>query len=256
MMGAIGTGNVTSGKLTMSLGTSGTLFAYSDAPVVDPKGNIAAFCSSTGGWLPLLCTMNCTLATELVRAPLGIGIDAFDATIEPVPPGADGLLVLPFFTGERTPDLPKAKACFICLTPASCSKGHMLRATVEGATFALKFGVDELAALGLRAEEIVLTGGGANSRVWRAIVADICNLPVTVLEQQEGAAFGAALQALWALERQTSPARRIDEITAAHLSRDPAACTMPDAARAAVYAERYAAYQRAVQQVAPLFGAV
>src|SRR5690606_8011002 len=117
MMGAIGTGNVSPGKLTMSLGTSGTLYAYSDSPVVDPQGNIAAFCSSTGGWLPLLCTMNCTLATELVRAPLAVGIDELDATIAAAPPGADGLVVLPFFTGERTPDLPKAKACFIGLTP-------------------------------------------------------------------------------------------------------------------------------------------
>ena len=132
----------------------------------------------------------------------------------------------------------------------------MLRATVEGATFALKFGIDELAALGLRAEEIVLTGGGARSRVWRAIVADACNLPVTVLEQQEGAAFGAALQALWALEREKNAARSIEDITAEHLSRDRAACTMPDAARAAVYAHRYSAYQRALRQVSPLFGAV
>lgn len=256
MMGAIGTGNVSPGKFTMSLGTSGTLYAYSDAPVVDPQGNIAAFCSSTGGWLPLLCTMNCTLATELVRAPLAVGIDELDATIAAAPPGADGLVVLPFFTGERTPDLPKAKACFIGLTPTTSSKAHMLRATVEGATFALKFGVDELAALGLSAEEIVLTGGGANSQVWRAIVADVCNLPVTVLEQQEGAAFGAALQALWALERSETPALAIEDITAVHLSRDRAACTMPDAARAAVYAHRYTAYQRALRQVAPLFGAV
>ena len=256
MMGAIGTGNVSPGKLTMSLGTSGTLYAYSDSPVVDPQGNIAAFCSSTGGWLPLLCTMNCTLATELVRAPLAVGIDELDATIAAAPPGADGLVVLPFFTGERTPDLPKAKACFIGLTPTTSTKAHMLRATVEGATFALKFGIDELASLGMSAEEIVLTGGGANSRVWRSIVADACNLPVTVLEQQEGAAFGAALQALWTLERQTSPALAIEDITGVHLSRDRAACTMPDAERAAVYAHRYAAYQRALRQVAPLFGAV
>ena len=81
MMGAIGTGNVRPGMLTMSLGTSGTVYAYADRPVVDPEGNIAAFCSSTGGWLPLLCTMNCTVSTELMRSLLNADISAFEEQV-------------------------------------------------------------------------------------------------------------------------------------------------------------------------------
>src|SRR5690606_40325590 len=92
MMGAVGTGNVVPGRLTMSLGSSGTLYAHSDAPLVDPKGGIAAFCGSTGGWLPLLCTMNCTLATEHVRAPLEVAVEAFDSTIDDIEPGCGGLV--------------------------------------------------------------------------------------------------------------------------------------------------------------------
>ena len=179
MMGAIGTGNVRTGVVTMSLGTSGTLYAHSNEPVVDPKGNIAAFCGSTGGWLPLLCTMNCTFATELMRTPLEIDVDAFDTTLANVPAGADGLVCLPFFNGERTPNLPGAKASLVGLDAGNCTKGHWLRATVEGATFGLKFGLDELAGLGLAAESIVLTGGGANSTVWRQIVADVTGLPTS-----------------------------------------------------------------------------
>jgi xylulokinase len=253
MMGAIGTGNIRPGKLTMSLGTSGTLYAYSDKPIVDPKGNIAAFCDSTGGWLPLLCTMNCTFATELMREPLGVTVADFDACIESIAPGADGLLVLPFFNGERTPNLPKAKGCLLGLDAGNTSRGHMLRATVEGATFGLKFGIDELAGLGLAAEEIVLTGGGANSQVWRQIVADVTGLPVTLLANNEGAGFGAALQALWSLERRADPAATIGAITDAHVEVAAGQGAVPDPARVAAYDAIYRQYQRAVDRVAPLY---
>jgi xylulokinase len=253
MMGAIGTGNVQAGRLTMSLGTSGTLYAHADEPIVDPKGNIAAFCGSTGGWLPLLCTMNCTAATELMREPLGIAVTEIDSTVESVKPGADGLLVLPFFNGERTPNLPRAKACLLGLDARNTSRSHLLRATVEGATFALKFGIDELAGLGLAGEEIVLTGGGANSRVWRQIVADVSGLPVVVLEQNEGASFGAALQALWSLERCTNSALTIAEVTAEHVAVDTALGCEPNSDRQAAYAEIYRNYQRAVDQITPLY---
>ncbi|MGD8340202.1 MAG: xylulokinase [Gammaproteobacteria bacterium] len=253
MMGAIGTGNVRPGQLTMSLGTSGTLYAFSDEPIVDPKGNIAAFCSSTGGWLPLLCTMNCTFATELMRAPLDVAVAEFDATIAAVPPGADGLLALPFFNGERTPNLPNAKGSLLGLDATNCSKGHLLRATVEGATFGLKFGIDELAALGLAGSEIVLTGGGANSRIWQQIVADITGLPVVRLRDNEGAGFGAALQALWTLERQSDRSVDIAAITDEHVERDPNEGAQPNAEAVGDYVESYADYRRALAQIAPLY---
>lgn len=250
MMAAIGTGNVSPGKLTMSLGTSGTLFAYAEEPIVDPDGNIAAFCSSTGGWLPLLCTMNCTFATETMRAPLGVATDDFDATIGAVGAGADGLIVLPFFSGERTPNLPSASASVQGLRAHNCTRGHLLRATVEGATFGLRFGLDELSRLGLHASEIVLTGGGSNSKVWCQVVADVCRLPVSLLEQDEGASFGAALQALWILERRVRPDAGIGTITEQHLNARPAACREPDAASADRYAEVYRDYRLAVDRMA------
>ena len=253
MMAAIGTGNVTTGKLTMSLGTSGTLFAFSDRPIIDPEGNIAAFCSSTGGWLPLLCTMNCTLATELMKQPLQINNASFDSTISSVPATSDGLIVLPFFTGERTPNLPRASASITGLNSENCEKGHLLRATVEGVTYGLRFGLDELRRLGIESSEIVLTGGGANSRVWRQIVADICRLPVVRLAQDEGASFGAALQALWVLELQQNSARKINDVTIEHImQRSDLACT-PDEAVSDRYAEGYAAYRDAVSSAASLF---
>jgi xylulokinase len=253
MMAAIGTGNVTPGKLTMSLGTSGTLFAYSDTPVVDENGNIAAFCSSTGGWLPLLCTMNCTLATELMKQPLDISTAQFDTVVNEVEAGSGGLIMLPFFTGERTPNLPHATAGLLGLNAQNCTRGHMLRATVEGATYAIRFGLDELQRLGIDASEIVLTGGGSKSDAWCQIVADICGLPVTLLAQDEGASFGAALQALWALQRQRDPSVGIADITREHLAARPNGRKKPDAVNARRYDHGYAAYQRALAHVTPLF---
>ncbi|HLT90856.1 MAG TPA: xylulokinase [Woeseiaceae bacterium] len=253
MMAAIGTGNVTAGRLTMSLGSSGTLFAHADRPIVDPQGEIAAFCSSTGGWLPLVCTMNCTLGTELVSALVGRSARNLDDDIAGVETGAGGLITLPFFNGERTPNLPRARGCVLGLSSHNASPAHLLRSAVEGATFALRYGLDRLRELGVSGHGIVLTGGGANSAVWRQIVADVCRLPVTVLEQAEGASFGAALQALWALEVREDSSASIAEIAAVHLTRNDALCAEPDAATADRYAELYAAYRQAVTQVTPLF---
>jgi len=106
MMGAIGTGNTRSGVVTASFGTSGTIYACADKPVVDPKGEIAAFCDSTNQWLPLLCTMNVTVATELVRSELGWTHNQYAKAAAKVPAGSDGLLLLPYLEGERTPNLP------------------------------------------------------------------------------------------------------------------------------------------------------
>jgi xylulokinase len=129
----------------------------------------------------------------------------------------------------------------------------LLRATVEGATFALKFGIDELKGLGLAAAEIVLTGGGAGSRVWRQVVADVTGLPVVILAENEGAAFGAALQALWSLERRANPALGIGAITDRHVRVDAAAGLSPIPSHVAAYAAAYRNYTRALQQVSPLF---
>ena len=249
MMGAIGTGNVRSGNMTMSLGTSGTVYAYADEPIIDPKGNIAAFCSSTGGWLPLLCTMNCTVTTELMRGLLGADLTSFEAQIEGAARGSEGILTLPFFNGERTPNLPNARACILGMHARNMKPENFLRSAVEGATFALKFGIEELAGLGVQASDIVLTGGGVNSDKWRQLVADICGTPVTVYEQDEGAALGAAMQALQLLEPGSDIADIVDRV----LTRDDARCCEPRSTAVKNYAEHYQRYQQAVSAVTSLY---
>jgi xylulokinase len=248
MMGAIGTGNVTPGVVTMSLGTSGTVYAYSDTPVVDPKGSIAAFCSSTGGWLPLLCTMNCTVSTELMRDLFKVDLRAFEVQLAAAGRGASGVITVPFYNGERTPNLPRAKGCVLGLDSRNTCTENFLRSAVEGATFALRFGLDEMAELGINADEIILTGGGVKSGTWRQIVADICNAPVTVLKNEEGAAFGAALQALAMLKGED-----IGKLVEEHLQPDVKRCCEPRASAVDFYNETYQTYQRAVEQVAALY---
>ena len=249
MMAAIGTGCVVPGRLVMSLGTSGTLFAYSDAPAVDPQGRWAAFCSSTGGWLPLICTMNCTVATETIARLFGFSTRDGDSHIRATEPGAGGITMLPFLNGERTPDLPLAKGALTGLTPHNASAANFYRAAMEGATFSLKHGFEAFASAGMRFDHIVLTGGGAGSAEWRQMVADVFDVPVQVPRDVEGAAFGAALQALWALSRAEGNETGFAEIVDTHVAFDEALACTPHAGRVEAYR---APYQRFLDHLAAI----
>jgi len=213
MMAAIGTGNTRPGVVTASLGTSGTIFACSDKPVIDPQGEIAAFCDSADHWMPLLCTMNVTVATEAFRNLFGWDHARMDAKISSVPPGADGLLFLPYLQGERTPNLPDGCGVLHGMTIANLTPAHIARAAMEGVTLGMAYGLRRMESLGLKPSEIRLTGGGSQSPAWRQILADVFGYPVVTMESAEGAALGAAIQALHA----ASPGSSLDAL-AAHCS--------------------------------------
>jgi xylulokinase len=232
MMGAIGTANVVAGRVTASLGTSGTIYAYSDKPVVDPKGEIAGFCDSTDAWMPLLCTMNVTVATEAVRNLFGWSVAQLDAAIADAPPGADGLLFLPYLNGERTPNLPGGSGVFHGLNMRNMKPALMARAVMEGVTQGMAYGLERMRELGIAPSEIRLTGGGSKSDVWRQICANIFNCPVVTLAESEGAALGAAIQAL--ASAQTS--KSIAEWAAEIVKTNPAEKVEPDPRLASEYA--------------------
>ena len=200
MMGAIGTGNIQSGVVTASLGTSGTLYAFSESPVVDSQGEVAGFCDSTDHWLPLVCTMNLTLVTEHVRNMFSWDFSGLDAAIKSVPAGADGLLMLPYLAGERTPNLPHGTGVLHGLTISNFTPAHLARAASEAVTLGLGYGLSRFRELGVQPSEIRLTGGGSNSKVWRTICADVFGVPVVCLRSGEGAGLGAAVQAGWTFE--------------------------------------------------------
>ncbi|MDQ7796803.1 MAG: xylulokinase [Spirochaetia bacterium] len=253
MMSAIGTGTVRDGFLTMSLGTSGTLYGYSDRPVVDPEGNLAAFCSSTGGWLPLLCTMNCTVASEQVRALLGMSIEELNARAEAAPIGAGGLVVLPFFNGERIPNLPNGRASINGATAANFSKENLARAAMEAAIFGMRIGLESFRRLGFAAQEIRLAGGGAKSRLWRQIAANVTGLPVHVPEEEEAAAFGAAIQALWCFEQASERGKGIEELVDEHVALRDGSTVEPEPESVARYEEAYANYSKYLAALSHLY---
>ena len=196
MMAAIGTGSIRNGTVTASLGTSGTIFACSDAPVIDPQGEIAAFCDSADAWMPLLCTMNVTVATEIFRKMFGWDYARMDAEVAGVAAGSDGLMFLPYLQGERTPNLPKGCGVLHGMTTSNVTPAHFARAAMEGVTLGMAYGLRRMESLGLKPGEIRLTGGGSRSPVWRQLCADIFGCPVITMQSSEGAALGAAVQAL------------------------------------------------------------
>lgn len=213
MMGAIGTGNTSPGMVTVSLGTSGTVYAYSDRPVIDPRGEIAAFCDSTNGWLPLVCTMNVTVASEQVRNLFNQSHEELERSITEAGVGSGGVIFLPYLTGERTPSMPDSSGVYYGLTPGNFTAENLTRAAVEGATLGLNYGLDRMRKLGISPTEIRLTGGGSNNGAWRQVCADVFNAEVVTLAESEGAAFGAALQALWAYKRVEGEGESITAIT-------------------------------------------
>lgn len=254
MMSAIGTGTVRDGFLTMSLGTSGTLFGFSKKPVIDPTGNLAAFCSSSGGWLPLLCTMNCTVASEEFRTLFGLEVKTLDSEAAKVPIGANGIVVLPFFNGERTPNLPNGRASVNGITAANFKRENLARAALESAIFGMRIGLEGFNTLGFKAKEIRLTGGGSKSPLWQSIAASVMNLPVRVPSSGEAAAMGGAIQALWCLLRKM-PGKKvtIEALTDEHVILEGGTTVKPEKKDVAAYDKAYAAYSRYLGALSPLY---
>jgi xylulokinase len=237
MMGAIGTGNTRPGIITASFGTSGTIYACADEPVIDPEGEIAAFCDSTNRWLPLLCTMNVTVATEMMRQDFGYTHEQFENKAAKVAPGSAGLLLLPYLEGERTPNVPDGTGAMIGINTKTFSASHYCRAAMEGVTLGMNYGLRRLATLGVKAKQIRATGGGAKSKLWRQIMADVFNAEVVTLKVSEGAAYGAALQALWCWRLERGEKARIEDITDEFVTLNDAETSTPKADAVAAYRE-------------------
>lgn len=233
MMGAIGTGNFGGGVVTASFGTSGTLYACSESPIVDPKGEVAAFCDSTDRWLPLVCTMNVTVVTEQVRSWFGWDLAELERQVDSVPAGAGGIGFLPYLNGERTPNLPKGTGWLHGLGSGSATPAALARAAMEGATLGLGYGLRRFAELGLTPTEIRLTGGGSKSSVWRQISADVFGVPVVALATAEGAGLGGAIQAAFA-----DGASTYEDLSTRLISLDESTRCLPEPESVGIYREQ------------------
>eukprot|EP00879_Flechtneria_rotunda_P029505 GHRR01031916.1.p1 GENE.GHRR01031916.1~~GHRR01031916.1.p1 ORF type:complete len:257 (+),score=71.33 GHRR01031916.1:765-1535(+) len=194
-MSALGAGITRPGQLVISLGTSATLFGVSDKPIIDSTGAVCPFCNATGAWLPLICTLNCTVpAEEVIKA---FGISHADATelAAAEPAGSAGVSFLPYLVGERTPNWPDSCGAIIGLRPGLLRPGVLYRAALEGATLSLAAALTRAIELGLTPTELRLVGGGSKNSLWQQIVADVFQLSVRLPLEPESAALGAALQA-------------------------------------------------------------
>ncbi|WP_213453433.1 xylulokinase [Rhizomonospora bruguierae] len=185
------------GDVVVSIGTSGTVFSVADAPTADDSGLVAGFADATGHFLPLVCTLNAARVLDAAAALAGVDHERLADLALAAPPGADGLTVVPYLEGERTPNRPLSTGAVHGLTLRNATPAHLARAAVEGMLCALADGLDALLAQGATVNRVFLVGGGARSRAVQQIAPSVFGLPVLVPPPGEYVADGAARQAAW-----------------------------------------------------------
>ncbi len=190
------------GDVVVSLGTSGTVFATSGTATADPSGTVAGFADAAGGFLPLVCTLNAARVLDAIAGLLGVDHDRLAQLARAAQPGADGVVLVPYFEGERTPNLPDATASLTGLTLSNTTAENLARAGFEGMLCGLAAGLDALTGLGVHATRLLLIGGAAANPVVAESARQIFDLPVHVPTPGEYVADGAARQAAWALTGQ------------------------------------------------------
>ncbi|WP_144660886.1 xylulokinase [Paenarthrobacter nicotinovorans] len=203
------------GDVVISIGTSGTVFAVSDTPSRDSSGLVAGFADATGHYLPLACTLNATRIFDATAALLDVSLNELGALALSAPEGAEGLTLVPYFEGERTPNLPEATGSLHGLTLSNYTPANLARAAIEGVVCSLADGLAALQAQGVDARRIILVGGGAQSEAVQHVAASAFGLPVFVPKPGEYVADGAARQAAGVLTGQL-PGWPVEGLTVDH----------------------------------------
>ncbi len=204
MAAALGLG-LQPGDVAISIGTSGTVFAFSEVPAADPSGAVAGFADATGHFLPLVCTVNAGLVLSATASLLGASLEELSSLALASTPGAAGITVLPYLDGERTPDRPQATGVLRGLTTRNATRENLARAGVESVIASLASVGDLLTRYGARRQRVLLIGGAARSEAVRKLAPGILGSPVLVPAQAEYVALGAARQAAWALAGRPEP---------------------------------------------------
>ena len=193
------------GDVVVSIGTSGTVFAVHDHATADPTGIVAGFADATGRFLPLVCTLNAARVLTATATLLGVDLSSLDDLALSAPPGAEGVVLVPYFEGERTPNRPHASARISGLRLANTTPANIARAAVEGMLCGLADGLDALRGHGVEVARVLLIGGGARSRAVQSVAPSVLDAPVVVPPAGEYVADGAARQAAWALLGHQGP---------------------------------------------------
>ena len=208
---ALGLG-AAAGDVIVSIGTSGTVFAVTETPSRDATGTVAGFADASGAYLPLVATMNAARVLDAMGRLLNVNHDELGTLALAAEPGSGGAVLHPYFEGERTPNLPHATATLSGLTLSSTSRENLARAAIEGMLCGLADGLDAVLAQGVAAKRLLLIGGAAQNPAVSTIASQVFDVPVVVPEPAEYVAFGAAVQAAWALTG-ARPQWSVDETT-------------------------------------------
>lgn len=193
------------GDCVISLGTSGVVSAVGETVPDDADGLVAGFADATGRYLPLVCTLNGAPVLAGVAAMLGVNLDDFSALALSAPAGSEGLVWVPYFDGERSPNLPGATGALHGVTGRNLLPANVARAAVEGLLASMRFCLDKIAEQGIVAERVTIVGGGVRSEAVRQIAPAVLGVPVAVPEPGEYVALGAARQAAWTLSGGDAP---------------------------------------------------
>jgi xylulokinase len=193
------------GDVIVSIGTSGVVSAVSATPTFDASGTVAGFADATGHFLPLVATLNAARVLSATANLLGVELERFSDLALSAPPGAGGLVLVPYLEGERTPNRPNATGAVHGLTLTTADPAYLARAAVEGLLCGLADGIDAMAGQGVAVERVILIGGGARSEAVRRLAPVVLGRPVVVPEPGEYVAEGAARQAAWVLDGDKGP---------------------------------------------------
>jgi len=251
MLAALAAGCVSSGTVAVELGASGVIMGVSDEPVIDLRGEIAALCNATGGWLGMASPANAVAAIELVRRHYGWTPEQFEQAVASAPPGADGLLFLPYLTGELVPRLPEGCGVLHGMTLDNFSPAGFARAAAEGVALGLGYGISRLVDLGFEPTEIRLLGAGAVSATTRQLLADVFGMPVVPVGSRQGAAVGAAMQAAVAFFRESGESLGFGEIASYLVSSEANGRCEPDPDRHDLYQHLMSRQQYLVDTLHP-----
>jgi xylulokinase len=247
---AVGVGAVDPGIVALSLGTSGVIFAATDRPLIEPEGRVHAFCHAVPDrWHLMSVMLSAAGSLRWFRDALAPGVPyaALDEEASHAAPGSDGLVFLPYLTGERSPHPdPLARGAFVGLT-VTHDRRHLARAVLEGVAYGLRDGLDQMVATGIETPtRIRASGGGIASAVWRQILADVLGAEIATVSTSEGAAFGAGLLASVGTGWFGTVAQAAEWAVELNVVAEPG----PDAS---VYAEGLKAYRALYPALAPSF---
>ncbi|MGJ8634723.1 MAG: FGGY family carbohydrate kinase [Luteolibacter sp.] len=251
LLSALAAGCVTSGSVAVNLGSVGSVLGIGKEPVIDLRDEILPLCSATGSWLGMASSPNTSLAPEVLKRHYGWSTAEFEKNVSSVSPGADGLLLLPYFSAETIPRLLDGCGVLHGITPANFTPAHLARATAEGVVLSLSYAMSRLREMDFDPPEIRLLGAGAASPVMRQLLADTFGVTIVPVSSKQGAAVGAAMQAAVAFFQNCGEALGYEEICSYLVSGNPQDACEPNEENHDLYLDLMARQQYLVDTLHP-----